>query len=420
MRKFEIGATAALVGLLAAGLVPISQAWGETEATATPTVTVTVTVTAGASPTATVTPTAAATATPQASPTATGTATGETTETTEPVDALTAAAAYFGISDYTVVEVKAKSELSAQVAQAVKQRKTLTPLVVHLAAGSYKLTAPLRLAQPSVYVVAEDGATVTWKGKGAAMINIASLSGAGVYQGDWDGSGGDVPLVMLKDATGVKLAKLSLSDVKKYGILVTDASELTTDEVKLSKTGLQGLIVSKGSKATLGKTTVSGAKGNGASVFDKGSTLTLNDSTISAPKGYGVAFSKKATGVLDHSTVKNSGQEGLTANASTLTLKSKNTVSGSKKTGIIVSNGSKFKVTGSGNVVTKNKNHGLFFQNKGTTATISKSVKITKNSWYGLQSQTGAKVTMVKCKLSGNVRGDAPRTLAGGTITIKK
>ena len=412
-----------------------------------------------------------------------------------------AAATALGFGPNRVTELAGSGDITSSLATAAKSEGSATQAhVIHLSGNSVTVNTIVRPAN-FVYIVAERGTRVTWRGANTNLLRFEPPAGrvtGGVYGGIWDGAGrGSTNLIHLGNAD-VRLAELTVSHAGQNGIaayrnssltlrnvtatdneasgVYVDASALTasglrstnnrgngaqvssrstgtiTDSV-LDRNGGHGLGVAA-ANVTVTSTSTSRNKVCGVSLFGgahatisgghldnngrhglgtvPGTTATVSDSTV-ASNGYnGVLASGRGTHVtLQRVVITSTNRSGLsvpsggsaTIEGSTITgprtgsnkynisvsgkgrlsLRSSNTISGSRSHGITVSKRSRIEISGAGNVISSNRGDGLRLTGSGTTGRISASVTFRGNRRSAIAVVSRAKLEMVTtCIYSGN------------------
>ncbi len=317
-----------------------------------------------------------------------------------------AAAAAFGLGSYTVQELPASGDITDRLTSLAKVPAAAgSATVLHVPAGQVTVHQLVRPAN-GVYVVAEPGTTVTWRGSDAYLLRFESVTG-GVYGGTWDGSShrGSTTLVGATGAT-VQLVAATFTAAGRYGVSAYQSSRLTLHNVVVSNSDSDGVHV------------------------QEYSTLTATGLTSTRNQRNGVQLSAHSSGTISNSTLDRNGQavkgsttgktgHGLGVASSRATV-SATSMSGNKVCGVSLSGSADAAISGSH--LDRNGRHGLGTV-AGTTATISDSTA-DKNGYNGvLASGSGThvslqRVTITSAKKIGlSVPSKGNASLAGSVIS---
>jgi hypothetical protein len=203
----------------------------------------------------------------------------------------------------------------------------------------------------NVYVVLADDVSITNSDTDALVFTGAP---SGAYGGTWIGPGNGSSSLVRVNATGVKLAHLTLSNAATYGVRVPP-----------------------GASAALTEVTVTGGQGHGISV--ENGAITLNDSSVSDNHSNGLALNAGSSAVLNRSKINGNGPgrdpdgsagDGISVNAGSSATLVDTAVDGNGVNGIAVNGPSTLTVTDG--EISNNRRHGI-----GTSATSAGAPKIT-------------------------------------------
>ena len=318
-----------------------------------------------------------------------------------------AAASTFGLGYYTVTEVPGSGDITDVITRAAKTpNPDGTPKVVHLPSGQVTVTRTIRPAN-RVYLVAEPGTKVVWRGSDAYLVRFDSTTG-GIYGGTWDGSShrATTVLVGLFAASDVRLTGATLTQAGKYGIGAYKNSHLTINDVAVSYSDLDGVQIREGSTLVARGLVSTLNRRNGVQVSD-GASATISDSTLD-----------KNGQAVKGSTTNKTGH-GLGVASSRVTV-SATSMSSNKVCGVSLTGGATATIATSH--LDRNGRHGLGTV-PGTTATISDSTA-DSNGYNGiLASGSGTRVTLQRVtitsakKIGLSVPSSGSASISGVVIT---
>jgi len=332
------------------------------------------------------------------------------TPTAAAATSVDAAASALGFGYYRTTELPASGDITQALAAAAKSAGSSAEAhVVHLPAGSVTVNAIIRPAN-YVYLIAELGTHVTWRGSKTNLLRFASDAGrvtGGVYGGTWDGAGrGSTNLIHLGNAT-VRLAELTVTNSGGNGIGAYANSSLTLRNVNATKNGAAGVYVAESS------------------------SLTASELRSTFNKRNGVQLAKHSVGTITNSFLDNNGQavkgstdgekgHGLGVAASTAFV-SATSMSRNKVCGASLADNAKLEISGNSHL-DKNGRHGLGTDD-GTTATISDS-SLDDNGYNGALASgsrthvTLRHVTIVRARKMGlSVPSGGAATVSDSFIT---
>lgn len=334
-----------------------------------------------------------------------------------------AAAAAFGLGRYSVTEMPAGGDVTTALTLAARTAATDgTAKVVHLASGQVTVTQTIRPAA-NVYLVAESGTKVVWKGKSGSLVRFASTTGAsGLYGGTWDGASRAESVVVTNSAT-VQIAHATITKGAKHGLGAYTGSRITLREVSttsnkvdgvhleasvLDASGLtstlnrrNGLQLSSGSTGsiTLSRLDRNGRGVSGSTTGKTGhglglaaSRATVSDTTMSYNKVCGVSLAKRGNVTITASHLDHNGRHGLGTVPGAIATISDSTVNANGYDGVLAS-GSGTKVTLERVTITSAKKIGLSVPSHGH-ASISGSV-ITRSGTQNVSVSAGGSLTIL-------------------------
>jgi hypothetical protein len=263
------------------------------------------------------------------------------------------AASAFGLSSYTVVEMPSGGDVTDALARATKAAGA-GATVLHLPAGQLTVRETVRPGN-NVYLVAEPGAKVVWKGgSGQPMVRFSSVTG-GAYGGTWDAGSRGGSGVIVANSARVQLSKVTITRGSNHGIGAYEGSQITLRDVTTSANKVDGIHL-------------------------EGSTLDASGLTSTLNRRNGVQLSSKSTGTISNSTLDRNGQavkgsttgktgHGLGLAGARVTV-SNTSISNNKVCGVSLTAGAVATISGSH--LDHNGRHGLGTV-PGVTATISAS-----------------------------------------------
>jgi hypothetical protein len=145
--------------------------------------------------------------------------------------------------------------------------------------------------------------------------------------------------------------------------------------------------------------------------------VSLQGVTITSTKKIGLSVPSKGSASISGSVISKSGTQNLSVSAGgSLTMLADNTITQAKQHGIAVSGKSTLTVSGTGNLVSRNRKNGLLLTNSGTRGTITAPVSFQDNHVNG-RVLSKAKLTTVACSFSGK-GGNKITAGTGGKVTI--
>ena len=216
----------------------------------------------------------------------------------------------------------------------------------------------------------------------------------------------------VSESAKAEISNNVLTGNSECGISVFDKGTANIISNNISSNGRHGIGARKQVKLTLsGKNVINKNKYNGVLAADE-TTATITNATIDSAGEIGISIVDKSSVTLKSTTVSNSKDSNISITkgsdkktGASLTLKSKNSITGSKKAhGIVVGKDSKGKVniTGSDNTISSNKQNGISLAEKSSaTLTIKEATTVTGNKQNGIYVN-GCKATMKKVTVSQN------------------
>lgn len=309
------------------------------------------------------------------------------------------AASALGLGSYRVTEVPGSGDITGALTSAVKSAGSIGQAhVVHLPAGQLSVDSMVRFAD-HVFIVAEPGTTVTWKGKDDYLLRFVSVTG-GVYGGTWNGANRASTTLIGITSASVQVSEANVTDAGKYGIGAYQNSSLVLRNVAATANKVDGVHL-EGSSLDASVLRSTSNRRNGVQL-SSGSTGTITDSFLDRN---GQAVKGSTTGKTGH---------GLGVAAAQVTVL-RTSISSNKVCGVSLTR--KAIATISGSHLDRNGRHGLGTF-PGTTATISDST-VNKNGYNGvLASGTGTHVTLQRVTIAAAKRSGLS-VPSGGTATIE-
>ncbi len=382
-----------------------------------------------------------------------------------------AAASAFQLGSYTLSEVRGSGEdITNDLKSAVARPGTpYQATVVHLPAGSMTVSSIVRPAN-YVYIVAEPGTTVTWKGGDTNLLRFESDKGrttGGVYGGNWNGDGRSNTLIHLGNAD-VRLAELAVKSSGKYGIgaynnsllslknvsttynksqgVYVDASRLEATGLRANNNKVNGVQLSKGSIGTIADSfldnngqgvtgTTTGKTGHGLGVASAtafvsstsmsknkvcGASLTgsakvqINDSHLDGNGRHGLGTDDGTTATISDSSLNNNGYNGALASGkgTTVTLQ-RVTINWAKKMALSVPSGGTAKVTDS--LLTAGQDYTISVSSKGKLFLLGgNTVSASDSHGIVVSGKSAIKISGANNRVTGS-RGDGLRITGSGT-----
>ena len=305
------------------------------------------------------------------------------TPTASAASTVETAASVFKLQSYTVTELPGSGDITNALRSAVaKPGSPYQANVVHLPTGSMTVSSIIRPAN-YVYIVAESGTTVTWRGSDSYLLRFNTGITGGVSGGMWNGAGRSSTTVIGMAGATVKLADLAVKGAGKYGIVAYEKSTLTLSNVTSSGNKVDGVHL-EGSTLNASNLRAIYNRRNGVQL-SSGSVGSISGSTLDR-NGQAVS------GTTDHKTGHGLGVASATAYVSGTSM-SKNKVCGASLTGT-----AKVSIYGNSSL-DSNGRHGLGTDD-GTTATISDS-RLNRNGYNGaLASGKGTTVTLQRVTIN--------------------
>jgi hypothetical protein len=332
-----------------------------------------------------------------------------------------AGAATLGVASYTVSELPASGDITAALKRAVAIAGTSYQAnVVHLS-GAVSVSSIIHPAD-YVYIVADPGTTVTWRGSDGYLLRYNAGITGGVSGGTWDGAGRSSTTLIGTAGAFVTLADLTLTHAGKYGVVGYEKSTLTLnnitssynkvdgvhlEESTLNATGLRsvynrrnGVQLSSGSVGTISGSVLDrngqavsgstdGKTGHGLGVAS--ATATVTNTSLSKNKVCGASLTGSADATFVTSNLDGNGRHGLGTTPGTTAKLTDSTANNDGYNGVLAS-GSRTHVTLDRVTITAAKKMGLSVPSGGS-ATVTNSV-ITGGKKYDVSVSTKGKLTL--------------------------
>ncbi len=316
-----------------------------------------------------------------------------------PPETVAKAAAAFGLDSYTVVSAGSSRDLTRWLSEAViASNPPESPRIVHLPAGSYTVTTPIKVGS-GVYLVAEKDAVITWKGGQGQLLRFTSPGSAGVYGGTWDAGARKDSTLIAANRANLSLHELTVRNASQHGIAGYNKASLTLRDVR--------------------------ATGNYNGVYLQESTLDARELRATLNRRNGVQLSKNSVGTIADSLLDRNGRavKGSTAGktghglglASSQAIVTGTSLSGNKVCGMSLTDGARVELRDS--TLDDNGRHGVGTTAK-TRATISDS-SIRRNGYNGvLASGSGTQVALTRVAISDSAKyGLSVPSRGAATIT---
>lgn len=383
-----------------------------------------------------------------------------------------AAATALQFSSYRVTELPGSGDITGALVTAAKSAgSTELAHVIHLS-GSVRVGAIVRPAN-HVYLVAEPGTTITWRGADPYLLRFSNVTG-GVYGGTWDGDGRSSTTVIGMGGATVQLANLTVTDAGKYGIGAYQDStthqpstltlqDVTTTANKIDGVHLEGstlvatrlhstynrrngVQLSSGSVGTISASVLDsngqavrgstdGKTGHGLGVASAtavvlGTSMSRNKvcgaslsgaadadiagSHLDSNGRHGLGTAPGTTATVADSTFNYDGYNGVLASGSKTVVTLQNvTISGAKKMGLSVPSGGTARVTDS--LITGARKYDIAVSTKGNLFLLGGNT-IRSSGRHGI---TVSKRSSITISGAGNLvtgsRGDGLRLTGSGT-----
>lgn len=307
------------------------------------------------------------------------------------------AAAAFGLSDYTVVEIKSTGDITDALTTAAKSSGTVQPTLIHLQSGDFKLTDTVRPAS-NVYLVAEADSRITWAGaSGQTVVRFGPVN-SGAYGGIWDGNSKANTVITADDAQ-LQLVGLTVSNGTNHGLAAYRGAVLQLQNLTATSNDIDGVHV-------------------------EGSVLEATGLTATSNRRNGLQLSDNSVGTITNSKLESNGQavsgttdgktgHGLGLAAATATV-SNTSISNNKVCGVSLVQNASVKISGSS--LNRNGRHGLGTV-PGVSAVISDST-INNSGHHGvLSSGSGASVKLERVSINSSKQAGVS-VPAGGSASI--
>jgi len=356
-----------------------------------------------------------------------------------------AGAAALGLTSYTVSEVPASGDITTALKRAVAiAGTTYQANVVHLS-GRVSVSSIIHPAD-YVYLVADPGTTVTWRGSDGYLLRYNAGVTGGVTGGTWDGAGRSSTTLVGSAGAFVTLADLTLTHAGKYGVVGYEKSTLTLNNVTssynkvdgvhlegstLNATGLRsvynrrnGVQLSTGSVGTISRSmldrngqavsgSTDGKTGHGLGVASAVAIVT--NTSLSKNKVCGASLTGSANADISGSSLDGNGRHGLGTTPGTTARLSDSTANSDGYNGVLAS-GSKTHVTLDRVTITAAKKMGLSVPSGGS-ATVTNSV-IAVGKKYDISVSTKGKLTLAGGNTISASRSHGITVSGKGSISI--
>jgi hypothetical protein len=332
-----------------------------------------------------------------------------------------AAATALGFASYTQTDLPASGDITSALKRAVATAgSSYQANVVHLS-GAVSVASIIHPAD-YVYIVADPGTTVSWRGSDGYLLRFNPGITGGVSGGTWDGAGRSTTTLIGSAGAYVTLADLTLTHAGKYGVVGYEQSTLTLtnvtssynrvdgvhlEESTLNATGLRsiynrrnGVQLSSGSSGTISDSALDrngqavsgstdGKTGHGLGVASAAATVT--NTSLSKNKVCGASLTGSANATFSTSNLDNNGRHGLGTTPGTTARLTDSTANSDGYNGVLAS-GSRTHVTLDRVTINAAKKMGLSVPSGGS-ATVTNSV-ITGGKKYDISVSTKGKLTL--------------------------
>jgi len=356
-----------------------------------------------------------------------------------------AGAAALGVSSYALADVPSSGDITSALKIAVSRPGSpYQANVVHLS-GAVSVSSIIHPAD-YVYIVADPGTTVTWRGSDGYLLRYNAGITGGVSGGTWDGAGRSSTTLIGTAGASVTLADLTLTHAGKYGVVGYEKSTLTLNNVTSSynkvdgvhlegstliATGLRsvynrrnGVQLSTGSVGTISGSVLDrngqavsgstdGKTGHGLGVSSAVATVT--STSLSKNKVCGASLTGSANVDISRSSLDSNGRHGLGTTPGTTAKLTDSTANSDGYNGVLAS-GSRTHVTLDRVTITSAKKMGLSVPSGGS-ATVTNSV-ITSGKKYDVSVSTKGKLTLAGGNTISASRSHGITVSGRGAITI--
>ena len=206
----------------------------------------------------------------------------------------------------------------------------------------------------------------------------------------------------------------SMSANKVCGMSLVKGSVVTVTGGTLNRNGRHGLGTVAGVRATFIGTTVYRNGYNGLLATGRGTRVSVDRAVVAGSRQRGLSVMDHARASAVRSLIRSSGSNNISIGTrSTVTLGVGNVLRDAPRAnGVVVTGKSKLIIRGSGNVISGNRQNGVYVA--GSTVRISARVAFRSNRGNGILAASRASVVMVKCRFSGN--GHKVRATSGARV----
>lgn len=339
------------------------------------------------------------------------------------------AASAFGITSYSVQEIRGSGDITTELAQAVSTGGSTTQAkIVHIPSGSFTVSSAIRLQAAHLYLVAEPTTMVTLTRSDARLLYLP-VTAVGVYGGAWNAarhnaiatiqaSGAAATLVSLRvinsahhGIAGYNHAVLRIRAVTVSGSLLDgvhlESSSLNADKLTSTQNYRNGVQLSTSSRGTISNSvldsnglavhgTTTGKTGHGLGLA--ASVAGVTNTSISSNRVCGVSLVKGASITINGGTLNRNGRHGV------------GTVSGVKATLI-------------GTTVYRNGYNGVLATGSRTRVSLDRVV-IASSRARGLSvmdhARAGIVRSLIRSSRSNNISiGTRGRVSVGGSTVLR-
>lgn len=253
-----------------------------------------------------------------------------------------AAASAFGITSYSVQEIRGSADITAELAGALRSGGSSTQAkIVHIPSGSFTVSSAMRFQAAHLYVVAEPTTMVTLSHSDARLLYLP-VSAVGVYGGSWNAArrnaiaaiqatGSAATLISLRvinsahhgiaaySHTALRVRSVSVQGSLQDGIHL-ESSSLNADKLTATQNYRNGVQLSTSSRGTIANSTLdsnglavhgttTGKTGHGLGLA--ASVAGLTNTSMSSNRVCGVSLVKGAAVTINSGTMNRNGRHGV-------------------------------------------------------------------------------------------------------------
>lgn len=278
---------------------------------------------------------------------------------------VSAASDAFGITSYSVQEIRGSGDITAELARAVSTGESADQVkIVHIPSGRFTVNSAIRFQTARIYLVAEPTTMVTLTRSDARLLYLSN-SAVGVYGGSWNAARLNTSAAIQANATDATLMSLRVVNSAGDGVTGYNKAVLRLQDVSVSGSARDGVHV-ENSTLIADKLTSTRNYRNGVQL----STSSRGTITNSVLDSNGLAVRGTTTGKTGH---------GLGATASVVGVKN-TSISSNRVCGVSLVTGSALTITGG--TVNRNGRHGL-----GTMAGVKATLigtTVYRNGYNGV------------------------------------